>query len=120
MCQVAAWRCAVDSTGRCSVISAGLELGAVRVALSRLDRRCCVSTQAQVHAAWDRGVRPERRSKELLNLRRSEVVLVKQEDYDKAFKVCVWGGGSGAHALNRSLNVIKRAGCGIRCRMCVL
>ncbi|KAG2453747.1 hypothetical protein HYH02_001958 [Chlamydomonas schloesseri] len=41
----------------------------------------------QVQDAWARGVRPERRSKELLNLRRCEAVLVENEDYDKAFKV---------------------------------
>ncbi len=48
-------------------------------------------THTQVQDAWARGVRPERRSKELLNLRRSEAVLVENEDYDKAFKVRAGG-----------------------------
>ncbi len=41
----------------------------------------------QVADAHARGIRPERRSKELLNMRRSEAVLAANNEFGKAAKV---------------------------------
>ena len=42
---------------------------------------------AQVYDAYERGVRPARVSRQLLDLRRAEAVLVGKEDYAAAHKV---------------------------------